>query len=163
MREFFKACNVYCRPESNQAIIAAVYNHGGLTAEKPGGSTVVAFSDSTALKQEIQAALGCCEYEEKFDYSGLKRTDWPAFQASGYKTVKRFEAEFVCLSIRGVNEKNFFYEVCSPEFGAFGLHLKIIVNANTADYGDAVQFLVRNYLTCKAATGPNDSRRSHAG
>ena len=47
-------------------------------------------------------------------------------------------------------------ELPSPELP--GLHLKIIVNANTADYGDAVQFLVRSYLTCKAATEPSDSR-----
>jgi hypothetical protein len=151
VQEFFRACNVYCRPESDQAIVAAVFNHGGPTAEKPGCATIVAFSDPPALKRAIQAALDCCEYEENFDYSGLKGTDWPAFQASGYKTVKRFEADFIRLDIRGVNEKNFFYEVTSPEFGDFELHLKIAVNANTAEYGEAVQFLVRKYLACKAA------------
>jgi hypothetical protein len=153
MREFFRACNVYCRPESNQAIVATVYNHGGLTAEKPGGASVVVFSDSPALKRAIQAALDCCEYEENFNYSGLKRTDWPAFQASGCKAVKRFEADFIRLSIRGINDKNFFYDVSSPEFGEFGLHLKIVVNANTAEFGDAVQYIVNKYLVCKATTG----------
>jgi hypothetical protein len=151
MREFFRACNVYCRPESNQVIVAAVYNHGGLTAEMPAGASVFAFSDSDALKRAIQAALDRCEYEEKFNYSGLKPTDWPAFQASGYKTVKRFETEFIPLAIRGVNVKNFFYEVSSPGFGDFGLHLKIVVNANTADYGEGVQYLVGKYPACKAA------------
>ncbi|MBI3407960.1 MAG: hypothetical protein HY040_06345 [Planctomycetes bacterium] len=150
MREYFKACNVYCRPESNQAIVAAVFNHGGMTAEKPGDTSVVAFSDSEALKRTIKAALDRCEYEENCNYLGSKRTDWPAFQASGYKTVKRFEADFIRLDIRGVNEKNFFYEATSPDFGDFGLHLKLIVNANTAEYGEAVQYLVSKYLACTA-------------
>jgi hypothetical protein len=154
MREFFKACNVYCHPESNQAIVAAVYNHGGLTAEKPGGAAVVPLADSHALKHAIQAALDSCEYEENFNYSGLKRTDWPAFQASGYKTVKRFEGEFIRLHMRGVNEKNLLYEVTSPTFGDFGLHLKVIVNASTEAYGEAVQYLVSKYLACKAAAEP---------
>ncbi len=123
---------------------------------------MVAFSDSPALKGAIQAALDCCEYEESFNYYGQKRTDWPAFQASGYKTVKRFEADFIRLGIRGANEKNFFYEVSSPEFGDFGLHLKIVVNANTGEYGEAVRYLVSEYVACKAAaaTPPAVDRRA---
>src|SRR4051794_34486291 len=151
MREYFRACNVYCRPETNRAIVAAVYNHGGLTAEKPGGAAAVAFADAEALTRAIQAALDGCEYGGEFDYSGLRRTDWPAFRASGYKVVRRFEADFIRLGVRGVNEKNLFYAVTSPEFGDFGLHLKVTVNAHTAEYGDAVQYLVRTYLACKAA------------
>jgi hypothetical protein len=28
--EYFRACNVYCQPDADQIIVAAVYNHGGL-------------------------------------------------------------------------------------------------------------------------------------
>ncbi|MBW3542971.1 MAG: hypothetical protein KY476_22135, partial [Planctomycetes bacterium] len=106
MREYFRACNVYCRPQSNVAIVAAVYNHGGPTAEMPGGASVVALADSESLKRAIQRALERCEYEENFNYAGLRPTDWPAFQASRCTTVEQFEAEFIRLGIRGVNEKN---------------------------------------------------------
>jgi hypothetical protein len=82
-REFFKACNVYCRSEADQAIVASVYNHGGLMAEKPGGSSIVKFSDSAALSGAIRAALDACEYEENFNYSDQKKSDWPAYQVSG--------------------------------------------------------------------------------
>jgi hypothetical protein len=154
--EFFKACNVYCRPESDQVIVATMYNHGGPTAERPGGASIVGFSDSSTLNATIRAALDCCEYEENYNYSEQKRSDWPAFQASGYKTIKRFEAEFVWLLIKGFNEKNLFYDVRSPEFGEFGLHLTITVNPYTENFGEAVQYIVKRYLICKAAVEAGD-------
>jgi len=150
-REFFKACNVYCRPDADQVIVASVYNHGGLMAEKPGGALIVKYSDSVALNAAVRAALDACEYEEDFNYSDQKKSDWPAFQASGYKTMKRFEADFIRLLVKGTNEKNFFYDVTTPEFGDFGMHLTITVNAYTGNHGEAVQYIVKNYLACKTA------------
>lgn len=152
MREFPKACNVYCHPEGDRAIVAAVYNHSGLFAEKPNETCVIDFSDGDALNRAIQTAIGNCEFVEDFNYSDLKRSDWPAFQASGYKTVKRFEGDFLQLSIYGANEKNLSYEVTSPEFGDFGLQLRIAIDANSDAFGVAVQFIVRKFIACKAAT-----------
>lgn len=150
-REFFKACNVYCRPDADQVIVASVYNHGGLMAEKPGGATLVRFSDPAALNIAIHAALDACEYEENFNYYNHRKSDWPAYQASGYKTMKHFEDEFVRLLVKGVNQKNLFYDVTTPEFGDFKLHLTITVSAFTGEHGEAIQYIVRNYLACKAA------------
>jgi hypothetical protein len=152
-REFFRACNVYCQPDMDQVIVATVYNHGGLTAEKPGGTSAVSFSDPAKLHEAVVAALQACEYTTIFNYSKMKRSDWPAYQASGYKTIKRFEAEFIRLRIKGVNEKNFFYEVTTPAFGDLGLHLTVTVNGHGGDYGEAVHYIVRNYLACKAVAG----------
>jgi hypothetical protein len=147
-REFFRACNVYCQPDADRAIVAAVFNHGGLIAEKPGGATIVKFSDPAKLHDAVRAALEACEYEENFNYSDQKKSDWPAYQASGYKTMKRFEAEFIPLLVKGVNEKNFFYDVTTPAFGEFGLHLTVTANANGSNYGEAVHYVVNNYLAC---------------
>ena len=150
-REYFRACNVYCRPEADQAIVAAVYNHGGFMAEKPGRATLVKFSDSANLHEAICAALDECEYGEDFNYSDRKKSDWPAYQASGYKSMKRFEEEFIRLLVQGVNEKNYFYDVTTPEFGEFGLHLTVTVNGYGGDdYGEAVHYIVKNYLACQA-------------
>ena len=153
-REFFKACNVYCRPEADQVIVASVFNHGGLMAEKPGGSTIARFSDSAALNAAVRDALEACEYNEQFNYSDQRKSDWPAYQASGYKTMKRFEAEFIRLLVKGVNEKNFFYDVISPEFGEYGLHLTVTVEAYSGDHGQAIQHIVKSYVMCKAAIAP---------
>jgi len=149
-REFFRACNVYCQPDADQVIIAAVYNHGGLMAEKPGGATIVKFSDSARLHEAVRAALEACEYEEDFNYSDHKKSDWPAYRASGYKTIKRFEAEFIRLLVKGVNEKNLYYDVTTPKFGEFGLHLTITVNAYGGNYGEAIQYIVEKYRSVGA-------------
>ena len=149
-REYFRACNVYCQPDADQVIVAAVYNHGGLMVEIPGGATLVKFSESAELHEAVRAALAACEYEENFNYSDQKKSDWPAYQASGYKTIKRFEAEFIWLLVKGVNEKNFFYDVTTPEFGELGLHLTVTVNPYGGNYGEAVHYIVKNYLACKA-------------
>ncbi len=151
MREFFKACNVYCCPETDHAIVASVYNHGGLMAEIPGGASIAKFSDSALLNAAVRTALEACKYKEHFDYFFAKKSDWPAYQASGHKTIKRFEAEFIRLLVKGVNAKNLFYDVTTPEFGQLGMHLTITVNAYTDDHGEAIQYLVKNYLACKAA------------
>ncbi len=153
MNEFFKACNVYCCPKANRAIVAATFNHGGLIAEKPGGASLIALSDSSGLNQNIQSALSECEFRESFGYTGRRCTDGPAFQASGFKTVKRFEAEFIYFAVRGVNEKNLFYEVRSPAFGEYGLHLNIVVNADAGEYSEAVHYLLQQYLRCRPAAG----------
>ncbi|HEX2751412.1 MAG TPA: hypothetical protein VHM91_25605 [Verrucomicrobiales bacterium] len=138
--------------------MASVFNHGGLIAEKPGGSVVVKFSEPAAIHSAILAALEACEYEETFNYSGRKKSDWPAWQASGCKTIKQFETGFVRLSVKGVNAKNLFYAVTTPEFGDYELHLAISVNAYGGHFGEAVHSIVKNYLACKAAvTGSSGS------
>jgi hypothetical protein len=149
-REFLRACNVYCQPEDDRVIVTALYNHGGLMAEMPGGATIAMFSDTAKLHEAVRAALEACKYEEDFNYSDQKKSDWPAYQASGYKTIKRFEAEFTRLFIKGVNEQNFFYELTSPEFGELGLHLTVTVNACGGNFGEAIHYILKKYLACKA-------------
>ncbi len=149
-REYFMACNVYCHPDADQAIVAAVYNHGGLMAEIPGGATLVKFSDSPKLHDAVRAAIEACEYDENYNYSDQKKSDWPAYQVSGYKSIKQFETEFIRLLVKGVNENNIFYDVTTPEFGELGLYLTVTVKAYGGNYGEAVHYIVKNYLACKA-------------
>jgi hypothetical protein len=150
VREYFRACNVYCQPAVDQVVVAAVYNHGGLMAEMPGGATVVKFTDTKTLHEAVRSALENCVYEENFNYSDLKRSDWPAYQASGYKTIKRFEADFVMLLVKGVNDANLFYDVTAPEFGKLGLHLTVTVNGHSGNYGEAIHYIIQSYMACKA-------------
>lgn len=150
-RAFVRACHVYCNPNADRAVVAAVFNHGGLLAEMPGGSTGVTLSDVAALHEAVAAALAACRFEENFDYSSQRKSDWPAYQASGWRTIKRFEAEFICLLVAGLNDQNLFYDITTPEFGKRSLRLTVTVNAHGSDFGEAVQYLVRNQLACQAA------------
>lgn len=150
-RGFFRACNVYCHPETDKAIVAAVFNHGGLIAEKPGGSVAIAFSVRTDLEAAVQNALAECEHVLEFDYSKSKPSDWPAYQASRCKTFKAFEADFVRLHIRGVNASNHSYSITTPEFGKFALEMSVNAQPNIDQFADAIHYLLRCYRIAETA------------
>lgn len=152
-REFVRVCFVYCNPAADQAVVAAVSTQGGVMVEKPGGAKAVKFSDPSGLHETIRAALDVCEDKENFKPS-RKWSGWPAYRASGCKTTKKFEADFIPLLIAGVNEVNDFYYVTTREFGEFGLQLTITFNAYRDDYGDAVRSLVQKFLAFRAVKFP---------
>ncbi|MFA6959026.1 MAG: hypothetical protein WC538_24400 [Thermoanaerobaculia bacterium] len=149
--ESFRACNVYCHADADKAIVAAVFNHGGLVAEKPGGATTLAFSDLDALEEAVQAALRACEFRLDFDYSESKKSDWPAYQASRYKTMKAFEADFVNLHVRGANASNLIYTITSPSFGEFGLELQACARPSLKEFAEAIHYMVKAFRACEAA------------
>ena len=146
-REYVRVCNVFCCREKDRAIVASVFNHGGLFAEKPGGTTTCALSNTQELGGLVKNALSACEYEENFNYSESKRNDWPAFQASGYRTVKSFEADFVRFLVRGVNESNLFFEVQGPEIGDHSLRISITINAfaDEGEFGLALAYVLEKF------------------
>ncbi len=113
--KFVRACNVYLPRHGEMALLAAVYNHGGLYAEKPGPVYECDCSDAELLGQVANNKLAECEFRENFDYSRTKPSDWPAFRASGLRTIKAFRSEFVWYGIRGANEANIIWVVDSPK------------------------------------------------
>lgn len=122
-----------------------MFNHGGATAEKPGEASIIRFSDAQALTNAVKFALQNCEYRESFDYGRQNRVDWPAFQASGYKSVSGFESAFIRLEVRGVNNANLYYDITSPEFARWSMRLTVTVDAASEDFGAAVQFLIEQF------------------
>lgn len=153
MIDFIRACTVYCNTVSDTAIVSTVLS-GAATVEIDGGSLVVKYSDEKGLNQAIQDALENCRpltsTGDLFAEYGTSLADWPAFKASGYKTGKRFRQEFLSLIFRGANESNFFYEVNTPNFGEYSLHLSVVVNAYTSEFGSAVHYLVKKFEAAKS-------------
>lgn len=109
-----------------------VINHGGLFAEIPDQSSECALSEDTELGSLIKEKLECCKYKSNFDYSKHTKKDWPAYVLSGLKTMKAFEKQFICYSIRGINESNHFYRIESPELGN-NIRLSILSSASEID------------------------------
>ena len=150
MPEFIQHCGVCCNAKANSAIVVAKFNHGGPIAEIPGGAVSVPYSDQSALDLAIRDALDGCIYELDYNYKDLKPTDWPAFQESGYKTKREFEADYVYLRIRGTNTRNIHFLLESPKFGKNSLRLASTVNPGTTDFGSAVHQIYEQFLklTC---------------
>lgn len=148
MKNFVRACRVFYNLEKDIAVVAAVYNGAG-SRGIPNGAARVAFSDADRLNAAIKTALENClpldgEVDLLNDFPNRVK-DWAALKASGYRTAKQFGREFVNLHIRGANEMNHFYEITTPEFGKFLLHLSVVVSAYKYDFGEAIQYLSKAY------------------
>ena len=148
--KYIKACNVYCNVDGDSVVVAAVHNYFGSGFDEiPNGSVLLKLSDTAAIDDSVSAALNACEFREEFGDADGDANGWPAFEASGVKTMKQFESAFVRLGIKGTNEKNLSFNITSPTIGKFGLHLNVSVNARDANYGEAIRYIVKQYLACK--------------
>jgi len=152
-KPFIKQCNFYLPRDGGMAIIASTYNHGGLFAEKASGAESCTTANLEALGQLIRRKLSECEYQEDFNYSQTKRSDWPAYKASGLKAIKAFEKGFVWYSIRGVNDANITLQIVSPALlDGIELHSAISASASTDELGRTAIKLHEFFLKTERAT-----------
>jgi hypothetical protein len=72
--------------------------------------------------------------------SDSKLTDWPAFKASGLRTVRRFEESFVEISVEGANAANMGAIITgSPEKDAnLQVTSSISTGVVTAEFGERI-------------------------
>lgn len=151
MRDFMRQCNVYYSQNADRVIVASTYNHGGLFAEKPRGAVLLTRAGLVKLEEVIRQALSTCEYITDFDYSSYKRSDWPAFKASGEAVIRSFEANFSCFIVCGSNEKNLWYKISSPPFGDFELHLEALANSHNQNLSNALDYIRERYFDVRGS------------
>lgn len=150
---FVRACTVFVSAPRGTALVAALFNHGGLFAEQPDGIAECSAGDAASLGAAVRAALDACRYEPEFNYRDRKRTDWPAFRHSGCRSVREFEREYAPIGVRSVNEANLICAVESPPFGRFELQLAAHVSyhAPAVELGECVGYVWQEYR--RAAAG----------
>lgn len=146
MPDFIQHCGVYCNSQADNAIVTRIYNHGGPTAEIPGGAVSVPYSDQEALDRAIRDALEGCVYELEYNYKDSKESDWPPFQESGYRTIWKFEADYVRLRIRGTTARNRHYFLESPAFGKNSIRLLSTVDPDYTNFGRAVHQIYEEFV-----------------
>ena len=120
-------------------LIASTFNHGGMFAEKPGGALSCEASHIRTLGKYIKQKLDECEYKADFNHSRKKKSDWPAYKESGFKTMKAFESNFIPYRIQGANEANIIWQIASPPLrNGIELHSYMSVSASAAEIGEWV-------------------------
>ncbi|MDP2291137.1 MAG: hypothetical protein Q8M22_08085 [Actinomycetota bacterium] len=72
---------------------------------------MISATDDEVLGGETLTALDACRWGPSFNYRDAKLTDWPAYQASGETSVKRFEQRWRKLRVAGANEHNLMWEL----------------------------------------------------
>lgn len=76
----------------------------------------------------LNDAMNGSQVKPERSHRGAKLTDWPAYKASGARSVKRFEADFVAIHVSGANEENIIYLIEGyPEKNA---ELRVLASAN---------------------------------
>jgi len=113
---FVRRSNVYVSHTDGEILVASMWNHGGLFAEMDGGVEPCPKDDAEALGVLLTRKLTECQFRKEFDYSGRKRSAWPAYQASGLKTLKAFEEQYVEYGVGGASAANVTWQIESPPF-----------------------------------------------
>jgi len=110
-------------------VVPMHYNgKGGFLFEDDRAHVFRPLPDAEALGTEIFAAMERSQIKPETSHRGAKLTDWPAFKASGARSVKRFEADFIRVHVAGANEANIIYQLEGlPEKDA---ELRILASSN---------------------------------
>jgi hypothetical protein len=87
-------------PRSNKDFIvtAVAVNDDGILYE-PGLATLISASASAAeLGQEVIRTLNRFGNQHR-NLRDYKKSEWPAFRASGLRTIRAFEADYECIAV----------------------------------------------------------------
>jgi hypothetical protein len=96
---FKKSTAIYLHRLQDRALVAT-HKWDEYASEVEGGVSEGRISDRVALGSMIAEGFHGCFYAKRHpDELRRKTTDWPAFKASGEKTVRRFEENWVRYSV----------------------------------------------------------------
>ena len=90
-------------PRSLKKIIVCAHNtiEKGFLYEQDDPVSMPSDAPNEILGQSVWEALLRLRYTPGVNLRSQKKTDWPAYKASGCKSVRAFEDEFVRVSVRG--------------------------------------------------------------
>ena len=102
---------LYIDREGSRVIIATMNRNGagGLLIEEAEPTVLSGPIDSEVFAPALLKALARTEVRPERNLRDHKLTDWPAFRASGAKSARAFERDFVRFHIQGMNEFNVVY------------------------------------------------------
>jgi hypothetical protein len=88
-----------------RAIVVAMHrNHAGIHYEQ-SDPMIVDVRQPAELGVAFRAAFDAFSLRDQ-DLSGMKKSDWPAFKASGVASLKAFEREYTAVLCEGLNPSN---------------------------------------------------------
>lgn len=111
-----QSASVFVARTGSLAIVVTMHqNQDGIWYEDDTPSVLREPLTATELGQAVARAMQGTSKRPK-NLGITKPSDWPAYRASGARSVRRFEDEFIHLTIDGANEANLVAVVTgSPE------------------------------------------------
>jgi hypothetical protein len=139
-RSSSKGCCVYVSRGADFAIVAPVFNLDGLRVEVPGFASRLSRVDVEAIGETLVRGLHVVPADESTRSAalahGARKKTWPAFVASGVRSVEAFESAYVRLFVTGANESDLVWVVEGPElFNGCRLQSSMRSRAASAELG----------------------------
>jgi hypothetical protein len=144
---------LYFGRESHVALVAPMHvNQDGIGYEQEAVRMLAAGYSTTDLGEALKQALSAFS-ERRRDLRSQKKSEWPAFRASGLSSVARFEREFLPVVVEYLNASGAVAraEMSLPDQDDIGICCTFNPRLPTEDIGSKFAALLRIYSVAAGA------------
>jgi len=138
--------------ENRPAIATAThYNSAGIYYEQDGPAVLTDWSDPYFFAAAVRSKLELFSFREA-DLRNHKESEWPSYLASRISSIREFKRSYICVTLRGLNEAELFYDACAQPQGEDDIALHVTINR----YGSDDEFgrkLITLFDRCSAWPG----------
>jgi len=107
-------------------------NMESLNYEQEDAIPVPEWGDPRVLAAAFRAAIERFTRRDR-DLKDFKRNDWPAFRASGCRSVQQFENTYHAIFAKALNETELYYEARTRPEGEHEIELRVLLNRYSSD------------------------------
>jgi hypothetical protein len=135
------------RLESTIIVVAMHINENDIRYEDEGPAMLKKPFTAEDLGTAVAEAMKKAERRNNF-LRDRKLSDWPAYRASGQRTVRKFEESFISISVEGANAANLVAVISGdPEKGSvLQVTSTISTGVSPADLGERILLV---YNACR--------------
>lgn len=142
-----QSARVFIARSGERAVVVTMHvNEYGILFEDDSARILEAPLSPDAIGTAVRAAMMGTARRSR-DLRQARMSDWPAFRASGLRTVKSFEAEFIAIDVDAANDANLVAVITgSPEKDA---ELEVTSSVSTACPEKIGEYVLRVYEACR--------------
>ena len=120
--------HIYLPHEHRPAILAPMFgNMESLNYEQEEAISVADWGDPRVLAAAFRTAMERFARKDR-KLRDFKRSDWPAFRASGCRSVQQFENTYHAIFARALNQSELYYEARTKPEGELEIELRVLLN-----------------------------------
>ena len=122
-----RRAHIYLGATVKEAIVAALHhNSAGILFEQDGPAVIADWRQAPGLGVALRFALERFSLQER-NLRDYKKTEWPSYRASNSRSVRKFEATYIRISVQALNEVELFYDAyaCPPGEEEISLHVTL--------------------------------------
>lgn len=108
-----RSAHIYAAPDEPVIVAPLHFNSAGIRYEQDD-PIVVDSSSWDAVVPHLRVSLARFSFREA-NLREQKLTDWPSYRASGKRSIRQFQNDYLCIRIIAMNEAELFYDAeCRP-------------------------------------------------